>query len=169
MSIEIERRFLVKNEEWRPLVIRKMQIEQGYLVSHGDATVRVRIANHHTATLTIKSHAAGISRAEFEYPIPLDDAARLLELRVGSLIRKVRHIAISNGLVWEIDVFEGDNAGLVIAEVELKSIVQQVRLPNWAGSEISGDARFSNSHLSQQPYRIFVAWHHENELPLAGE
>lgn len=169
MSIEIERRFLVKNESWRPHVIRKLRIQQAYLANEANATVRVRIVDDRTATLTIKSHAAATCRQEFEYPIPLEDGRGLLKLRGSGLLSKVRHIVVSDGHTWEIDVFEGENAGLVIAELELDAIIQKVTLPDWVGREISGDVLYSNSHLAQRPYRSLVRGRMLSSLPLAGE
>lgn len=169
MSIEIERRFLVRSESWRQHVVRRLIIQQGYLASEGNATVRVRIVDNRNATLTIKSHAAATFRHEFEYSIPLDDALGILKLRSGGLVRKVRHIVISHGLTWEIDVFEGENAGLVIAELELKAFTQQVKLPDWAGREISGDVRYSNSHLARWPFRSFTHMLRDADLTQAGE
>lgn len=169
MSIEIERRFLVKNENWRPRVDRKLQIKQGYLTNEGSATVRIRILDNRHATLTVKSHAASTCREEFEYPIPLSDALSLIDLRAGGLVSKVRHIVVDHDLTWEIDVFEGTNAGLIIAEVELKKINQNIRLPDWIGHEISGDARFSNSHLAKRPYWAFEPSLDDIEASLIGE
>jgi adenylate cyclase len=169
MSIEIERRFLVKNEHWRPHVVRKLRITQGYLANEGNATVRVRVTDDHNATLTIKSHAAATCRHEFEYAIPLADAASLLKLRSGGLLRKVRHIVISNGNTWEVDVFEDENAGLVIAELELETVGQKVDIPDWVDREITGDVRFSNSHLTRQPYVKFAADLSRIGFALAGE
>jgi adenylate cyclase len=169
MSIEIERRFLVKSESWRPLVIRKLRIRQGYITSQSNATVRVRMVDDDRATLTVKSRAAATCRQEFEYPIPVRDARSLLKLRCSGLVRKVRHVVACDGLNWEIDVFEGENAGLVIAEVELRSIVQNVVLPDWVGEEISGDENYSNSHLAERPFRYFDLTSHHCDLSLAGE
>lgn len=155
MSIEIERRFLVKSDAWRSLVVRSLSIRQGYLANQDNATVRVRVVDDRIATLTIKSHASGTLRHEFEYQIPIDDARGLLRLRASGLLSKVRHLVPHDGLTWEVDVYDGENEGLVVAEVELTTTLQKIRLPKWVGQEISGDPRYSNSHLAEHPFWTF--------------
>lgn len=107
MAIEIERKFLVANEYWKPLVFAHTRLRQAYLTRSGKTSVRVRVVNGETATLTIKSRGARLARAEFIYPIPLDEAETLLQLREGLLLSKVRHLVRHDGIIWEIDVFEG--------------------------------------------------------------
>lgn len=152
MAIEIERKFLVRNDDWRPGAIGT-SYRQGYLTIDPERTVRVRIAGDQ-GFLTIKGKTEGMSRSEFEYPIPLDDAAQLLDtLCLKPLIEKVRYCVTYAKQLWEIDEFAGDNAGLILAEVELETSDQQVELPPWAGEEVTSDARYYNASLSQTPYR----------------
>ena len=150
MPAEIERKFLLADDTWqdgRPGV----RIAQGYLSQDPDRTVRVRIAGE-TAWLTIKGRSEGITRAEFEYEIPLDEAKALLELCLPSVIDKTRFRIPFGGHEWEIDVFHGDNEGLVVAEVELADEALSPELPPWIGVEVSSDARYFNSCLAVTPY-----------------
>jgi adenylate cyclase len=155
MAIEIERKFLVCNGDWRPLVTKCVRLRQAYLAVEGRASVRVRVLDRSEATLTVKSRKAGLRRAEFEYPIPVADAEQLVLLRQGALIEKVRHIVPWQGLTWEIDTFEGENAGLEIAEVELDHESQPVELPPWIGAEITGQPRYYNSSLAREPFQLW--------------
>ncbi len=155
MPIEIERKFLVRNDNWRALSIEERHICQAYLSGDGSFSTRIRIVDESQATLTIKSSKAGLRRLEFEYPIPLADAQQLLMLRRGALILKTRHIVPWQGHTWEIDVFEGDNAGLVIAEIEVDDEKQRFDLPDWIGPEITGQARYYNSSLVEWPFRLW--------------
>ncbi len=158
MAIEIERKFLVTGNGWKPHVTKRKVLRQAYLARQGKTSIRVRIVDDITGTITVKSRGARTSRAEFEYPIPVDDALSLLEFRDGHLLSKVRHeVPGDGGLIWEIDVFSGDNAGLVIAEVELAHEKQHVSLPPWVGREITHEERYYNSHLAHRPYRTFAA------------
>ena len=150
MPSEIERKFLVADESWRNGT-PGVRISQGYLSQDPDRTVRVRIAGE-KAWLTIKGRTEGITRAEFEYAIPLEDARVLLGLCLPSVIDKTRHEISHAGHLWEIDVFHGDNDGLVIAEVELADESVSPELPPWAGAEVSADARYFNSCLAVLPY-----------------
>lgn len=149
MAVEIERKFLVTGTAWKqaPGVVYR----QGYLNRDKARTVRVRVAGE-TAFLTIKGQSVGATRAEFEYPIPLADAQALLALSDGPLIEKTRHVLTVDGTVWEVDVFAGDNAGLVVAEVELASEDQSFARPDWLGMEVTQDARYFNSNLAIHPY-----------------
>jgi adenylate cyclase len=156
MAMEIERKFLVRSDDWRPLVTAKRRLCQGYLSRRGGLSTRIRIIEGASAVLTIKSKTA-LTRAEFEYPIPIDDAEQLLALRQSGLIAKTRHIVPWRALTWEIDVFEGDNTGLVIAEIELESESQQLELPPWIGAEITGQPRYYNSGLADHPFRLWSA------------
>jgi CYTH domain-containing protein len=150
MAAEIERKFLVANDSWRDGTAG-VRIAQGYLSQDPDRTVRVRIAGE-GAWLTIKGRTEGITRVEFEYPIPLDDARVLLGLCLPSVIDKTRHEVSFAGHLWEIDVFHGDNEGLIVAEVELADEAVSPELPSWVGAEVSSDARYFNSCLAAQPY-----------------
>ena len=149
MAQEIERKFLVVSDGWRPLVTRSTAFRQGYLSSNGKATVRVRSRDDADALLTLKGAAQGLVRAEYEYVIPIADARELLTLAEPHVIEKTRHIVPFGGLSWEIDVFAGKHAGLVMAEVELQAPEQQVELPDWVGAEVSYDDRYANASLSR--------------------
>ena len=150
MAAEIERKFLVLNDSWRD-GSAGVRIAQGYLSQDPDRTVRVRLAGEN-AWITIKGRTQGITRAEFEYAIPLDDARSLLELCLASVIDKTRHEVSYAGHLWEIDVFHGDNEGLVIAEVELADASVSPELPPWVGAEVSAEARYFNACLAVRPY-----------------
>lgn len=153
MGTEIERKFLVRGDSWRDAVIEQRRIVQGYIAHTDNATVRVRVAGER-ATLTLKGTSHGISRSEFEYDVPVDDALLMLdELASGPVIDKVRHIAPVGRHTWEIDVFAGDNDGLVMAEVELAEAEESFEVPEWAGTEVSDDDRFFNVNLAAHPYR----------------
>src|SRR5262252_3003265 len=121
----------------------------------GKASIRVRILDEHGATLTIKSRPVDLRRLELEYPIPILEAEALLPLRQGSIIEKERHVVPWGDLNWEIDVFAGENAGLIIAEIELRHEHQHVELPDWIGAEVTGQPQYYNSALVQHP---FCAW-----------
>ena len=151
MSVEIERKFLVISDAWQNQVIKQVHLKQGYLQTASERTVRVRTRDHE-AFLTIKGKTSGISRVEYEYSIPYNEGLELLELSENIPIEKVRHIVVHDGLTWEIDVFEGLNTGLIIAEIELQTEHQEFSLPNWAGEEVSQDARYYNSALSIRPF-----------------
>lgn len=151
MGIEIERKFLVKNDGWRGRGT-PVSLKQGYLSSHPDRIVRVRIEGEN-ARLTIKGRVSGATRGEWEYPVPPDDANRFLnELCERPLIEKVRHRIPHGNLVWEVDEFFGDNAGLVLAEIELESETQKFSLPDWVGEEVTHDTRYFNSNLLRHPF-----------------
>jgi len=137
---------------WRDDVRRARRFRQAYLAIGERVSVRVRIVDAGSAMLTVKTTAAGIAREEYDYAIPLADGLALIEQRQGSLIDKVRHDVAAGDLVWEIDVFEGDNAGLVIAEIELDSTSRQIELPRWIGEEVTHDRRYYNAELSMRPY-----------------
>lgn len=158
MAIEIERKFLVRGEAWRDQIHSQQRFRQAYLSSNDISSVRVRIADERRAWISIKTSYHGISRDEFEYPIPVADACQLLQLRESEIIEKHRYHVDFEGLTWEIDEFAGSNAGLVIAEVELEDEVQAVTLPDWIGQEVTGDRRYQNSQLAQHPYK---AWRTE--------
>jgi len=158
MAIEIERKFLVTGDGWRDAAHAVIPMAQGYINDMGaldrgtqQASVRVRIEGQ-GAALNLKSRTLGRSRQEFEYPIPVEDARALLALCVGGLIDKRRHLVQHEGLLWEVDEFLGENAGLVVAEVELEHPDQVVSLPSWVGEEVTDDARYYNVALASTPY-----------------
>ena len=148
--VEIERKFLVKTEKWKPLD-KGTHIKQGYLSVDPERVVRVRVAGE-KAFLTIKGKPAGIVRTELEYEIPKNEAEVLLKLCLEFPIEKTRYKERIGNIVWEIDVFEGENKGLVLAEVELANENQEIDLPDWVGEEVSIDSRYYNAWLSQNPY-----------------
>ncbi|WP_088345343.1 MULTISPECIES: CYTH domain-containing protein [Rhodomicrobium] len=149
MGVEIERKFLVATSDWMDAAVSSRELRQAYMAVTPAASIRIRIEGESAAWLTIKSAAAGIERAEFEYAIPVSDAAQLLTLRTGGVVQKRRHIVPAGGdICWEIDVFGGRLEGLVIAEIELETREQTIPHPNWLGEEITGDARFSNANLA---------------------
>lgn len=147
---EIERKFLVDVKRWKHKDVG-VKIEQGYLSIDPNRIVRVRIAGQ-KAFLTIKGKTKGISRTELEYEIPVNDAEVLMQMCLDVPIQKKRFVEMVNGQKWEIDVFEGANHGLVMAEIELKSETQKFELPDWILNEVSYDHRFFNSWLSKHPY-----------------
>ena len=152
MGVEIERKFLVVGDSWREAASPGMPYRQGYLSTGPGSSVRVRVCGD-KAWLNVKSAVAGITRREYEYEIPPADAHEILEeLCVKPLIEKTRFIVGHEGRTWEIDVFEGDNAGLVVAEIELESAGDEFALPAWAGEDVSGDVRYYNQRLVEHPY-----------------
>jgi CYTH domain-containing protein len=155
VGIEIERKFLIKSDEWRQSAIGTRYC-QGYLTTAVEPTVRVRIAGDR-GFITVKSATAGMSRLEFEYEIPLADAdLMLVRLCAKPLIEKTRYRVDHGGLTWEIDEFAGENAGLIIAEVELESHEQQIELPVWVGREVTGDPRYYNACLVKNPFKSWA-------------
>ncbi|ARQ02273.1 CYTH domain-containing protein [Pseudorhodoplanes sinuspersici] len=152
MSFEIERKFLVRGDDWRKLTQRHIKIRQAYLASNSKNSIRVRIKDDKTATLTVKSKPSSLRRLELEYPVPLLEAEAMMQLRQGAVIEKIRHVVPWDDLEWEVDVFLGSNAGLIIAEIELDSEHQQFRMPAWIGREITGQLQYYNSALVTQPY-----------------
>ncbi len=151
MAVEIERKFLVKNDLWREQIISSSDLKQAYVSNQENATVRVRIADD-KAFLTIKGPTAGISRDEFEYVIPVEDARILLGLTTGVVIEKTRHKVRCGEHIWDLDIFYGENAGLKLAEVELESEAEEFHVPDWAGAEVTGDKRYANSRLAEEPF-----------------
>lgn len=150
--IEIERKFLVAGDGWREHVVRSVPIRQGYISADARGAVRIRRKGER-GVLTIKGPSEGISRAEFEYAIPAEDADAMLDaLCHAGHVSKTRHVLDVDGLEWVVDVFEGENAGLVLAEVELEDEAQQIALPGWLGEEVSHDERYFNAYLARQPY-----------------
>jgi adenylate cyclase len=157
MAYEIERKFLVRADSWRAAAGSPSSIRQAYLARNGAVSLRVRIKDDSAATLTIKSAAPEITRLEFEYAIPLADADTLLGLREGAIIEKHRYKIPQQGLVWEIDVFQGENQGLVVCEIELPHEDKVFEKPDWLGREVTSDPRYSNANLAMMPFRTWVA------------
>jgi adenylate cyclase len=155
MPREIERKFLVTNDEWRRLAHRRQRMSQGYLASGGRVSVRIRIAGDE-ARLNIKAGGLVASRQEYEYPIPADEARELLALVDGPLIDKTRHYVEHGGMTWEVDEFHGDNVGLVVAELELSRENEPFQVPPWLGAEVTQLARYYNVRLVQHPYRAWT-------------
>lgn len=151
MGKEIERKFLIDQKLWKPQG-SGIHFKQGYLNAQKERVVRVRIEGS-KAKLTIKGVTTGVSRSEFEYSIPVEDAAVLLDnICEQPLIDKHRHKEVHGGKTWEIDVFHGLNEGLVVAEIELESEDEKFELPAWAVKEVSSDPRYFNSNLLKNPY-----------------
>ena len=163
MGIEIERKFLVAGDGWRAAAHEVLPMAQGYLNGLGamdrgeqKASVRVRIQGD-AAFLNLKSRELGRTRQEFDYPIPVEDARALLALCVGGVIDKRRHLVRHGGHLWEVDEFLGDNAGLVVAEIELASADEAFDVPHWAGREVTEEARYYNLALASHPYARWSA------------
>ena len=154
MGEEIERKFLVSGELWRETA-EGTRYRQGFLSTEPERTVRVRVAGPR-GSITVKGKNIGARRAEFEYEIPVADAERMLDtLCKRPLIEKVRYTLAIGPHTWEIDVFEGDNAGLVVAEIELSCEDEASEKPDWVGNEVTDDPRYFNSNLVANPYRTW--------------
>ena len=152
MVQEIERKFLVTSDAWRRNATGT-HYRQGFLSTEPARTVRVRIAGDR-GTLTIKGKTVGATRDEFEYDIPREQAEQLLDtLCLRPLIEKVRYVLREGAHIWEVDVFEGENAGLVVAEIELEREDEEFERPGWLGREVTDDPRYFNANLVQAPYR----------------
>ncbi len=149
VGVEIERKFLVR-ETWRPEGAG-IRVRQGYLPGAGEMLVRVRQEDR-GAFLTLKGRTEGIARAEYEYPIPWEDADELLARCEKPLVEKTRYLVPSGAHTWEIDVFSGANDGLVVAEIELSHEDEPFERPDWLGAEVSGDARYYNANLAAHPF-----------------
>lgn len=147
---EIERKFLIDNSKWTPAVAGE-KILQGYLSTDKERVVRVRTKGE-KAFLTIKGKMEGITRSEFEYEIPVEDAILMLKMCLNHPIEKTRYKELHQGKWWEIDVFEGENAGLILAEIELQHEEEHVQLPVWITKEVTRDLRYYNSYMSRNPY-----------------
>ena len=163
VAIEIERKFRVLDDRWRASVAKSVRMAQGYIndmdalrAGLQNASVRVRIAGDQ-AFLNLKSRELGRSRQEFDYAIPVADAQALLALCVGGLIDKVRHYIPQDGLTWEVDEFAGENAGLVVAELELPRVDTDFARPAWLGREVTEEQRFYNLALAERPYSRWSA------------
>lgn len=166
MAVEIERKFLLATDAWRHLAKRQQRMIQGYLndadaiaAGRENCSVRIRISGS-AAFLNIKSRELGSSRQEFEYPIPLADAEKLMELACSGIIDKVRHYVEYGSHLWEIDEFHGENCGLVVAEIELKDVNEAFLKPEWLGMEVTSLSRYYNLALSSKP---FSSWNDEEK------
>jgi len=153
MHFEIERKFLVINNDFLKEVFNSKRIVQGYICKEKQHTVRVRVSNDE-AFLTIKGQSSedGLSRLEWEKQISLDDAKILETLCIDPVIKKVRHLIRTGEYIFEVDVFEGTNSGLIMAEIELPHKDASFIRPHWLGEEVTGDSRYYNSYLSSHPY-----------------
>lgn len=153
MATEIERKFLIRDAAWRQQADGGMRMRQGYMHGGERASVRVRVQGDQ-AFLNIKSATLGVRRREYDYPIPLRDAEEILDnLCAAPLIEKTRYHVEYAGHTWEVDVFEGDNGGLVVAEIELDSEDEVFEKPAWLGEEVSHDPRYYNVCLVRHPYK----------------
>ncbi len=148
MAKEVERKFLVKDVAWRAAVEDRIAMVQFYLAISAERSIRVRISNGTSARLTLKFGSDLSARDEFEYPLPLADAREMLSFAVGAVIRKTRHHVRHQGYLYEVDVFNGDLDGLVIAELETADKVADASLPLWLGEEVTGELRYSNASLA---------------------
>ncbi len=156
MAIEIERKFLPVGDVWRAAARARTRLRQGYLANNERCSVRVRVAGGDVGWLSVKAMTPGLARAEYEYPLPLAEANAMLDsLCSRPCIEKWRHLVPWRGHEWEVDEFLGDNAGLVIAEVELERVDEQPELPPWIGREVTQDVRFYNFSLAAQPWPAF--------------
>ncbi|KGI77454.1 CYTH domain-containing protein [Oleiagrimonas soli] len=158
MATEIERKFLLAGDGWRAQIACSQAMEQGYLVDaaaieagHARCSVRVRVSDD-AAWMNVKSARLGIERAEYEYPLPLDDARAMLRDLCRGRLTKTRHFVPVDGHTFEIDVFEGENQGLVVAEIELAQVDADFPRPAWLGREVSHLPRYYNVNLIAHPY-----------------
>lgn len=153
MSVEIERKYRVTDSSYRQQATRCTYYKQGYISATPEATVRIRIAGEQ-AFMTIKGATTGCSRQEYEYAIPVADAAQMLDsLCQSGLIEKKRYLCPYAGHTWEVDEFLGENEGLVVAEIELQSEEESFETPPFIGCEVTGDTRYYNSSLARRPYK----------------
>ena len=150
MSVEIERRFIVAGDTWRGLA-PGVKYRQGYLSANKSSSVRVRVVGSQ-AWLTLKSNINNVRRHEFEYPVPIADAQTIMTTMCQMVVEKLRHRIEYAGFVWEVDEFYGNNAGLVLAEIELTEENSCFDKPSWIGQEVTEDSRYTNAYLSQTPY-----------------
>lgn len=161
MATEIERKFIVIGDDWRRQVVRQESLRQGYLNAADTCSVRVRIQGD-AAFLNIKEAVTGRERLEFDYAIPVDEATEMLDrLATGPLIEKTRYVVREGEDLWEVDVFHGDNAGLVVAEIELGDVNDGFGRPGWLGREVTDFERYYNVSLVRHPFR---EWTDEERL-----
>ena len=151
MTVEIERRFLIENDKWHQYADEPLLLKQAYLSVEKERTVRVRIVGQR-AWLTLKGYISELSRSEFEYEIPLADAEKMMESMCPFKMEKNRYRVEFEGFVYEIDEYFGDNAPLIVAEIELPSEDTEFPKPSWLGKEITADGKFTNAYLSKHPY-----------------
>ena len=164
MALEIERKFLLSSDAWRRAVSQSTLFRQGYLtqsVQGVKASVRVRVEGDQ-GVLNIKSVRVGMARDEYEYAIPLLDANEMLDTLCGAIVEKTRHLVAVGAHVWEIDEFHGDNAGLIVAEVELAALDEAFERPDWLGIEVTDDTRYYNVALAAKPY---ATWNYKLAAP----
>ncbi|ADC72097.1 adenylate cyclase [Thioalkalivibrio sp. K90mix] len=152
MGREIERKFLLASDAWRSHVARSQRMRQGYLCGNDRASIRVRV-DEEGANLNIKSATLGVERDEYQYAIPVEEAHRLLDTLAGPQVEKTRYWVDVDGWEYEIDVFEGANTGLIVAELELPASDAEFPRPEWLGEEVSHDPRYYNTELARNPYR----------------
>lgn len=150
MAKEIERKFLVKDDGWQTEATSSSRFIQAYLATMDDRSLRVRLMDDERAALTLKIGTGLISRDEFEYPIPLADAREMVAAALGIVLEKTRHTVDYGGFTWEIDVYHGTYAGLVVAEVEMQDEDQDPPLPPWIGQEVTDDRRYSNQVMATE-------------------
>ncbi len=155
MATEIERKFLVINDDWKKQVYKQEHYIQAYLYTNDKSSTRIRICND-KANINIKSSTIGITRAEYDYELPIDEAKEIVEnLCERPFIEKMRYFVRHVEHVWEIDVFARENEGLVVAEVELESTIQTFEKPNWAGQDVSDDPKYYNVLLVTTPFNTW--------------
>jgi adenylate cyclase len=153
MGVEIERKFLVDHAKWNNLDKPEGSIfRQGYMLRDADKTIRIRVTGN-KGFITIKGKTTGISHSEHEYEIPVIDGDELLSAFCEAVISKTRYCITYAGKVWEVDVFTGDNDGLIVAEIELDDEQETFETPDWLAAEVTGDERYYNSNLSVHPYK----------------
>ena len=153
MALEIEHKFLLKNNDWKKNITKSSRYKQGYLISDNKKSIRIRTSND-KAWLNIKSATIGTHRHEYEYEIPFSEGEEILNtLCEKPLIEKTRHLVPYNQHTWEIDVFTGDNEGLVVAEIELTYVDEPFSKPAWIDKEVSDDLRYYNNQLCKHPYK----------------
>lgn len=152
MAFETERKFLVVRELWeRQVKPEGVPVSQGYIAETDAGTVRIRVKGSQ-GFITVKGRTSGITRPEFEYPIPLSDVREMMRILDPPQVSKVRYVIPFCGKTWEVDVFDGLNAGLITAEIELKSEEEAFEIPPWVGEEVTADPRYANSELAKRPF-----------------
>ncbi len=157
MAYEIERKFLLLSDDWRPLVMQTLSIKQAYICNTDKASLRVRLSDQ-KGFLCSKTMSSNIRRHEFEYEIPFHDAEFMMQnMCTGNWVVKKRHLVqVDDRHTWEIDQFEDENDGLVIAEIELRNELEAYIKPNWVGEEVSHDLRYANVSLMMNPYKSWT-------------
>ncbi len=152
MPKEIERKYLLIDNSWKKFVVGETALRQGYIAKSNDCLVRIRISDN-KAWITVKGRQISFTRSEFEYQIPISDAEELLEeFSSENQIVKTRFFLVYQEIKWIVDVFEGENSGLIIAEIELESEISDFALPPWVGEDVTTDFRYTNSNLAEHPY-----------------